>query len=225
METTMYDNLLQLPLFQGLSKDDFTNIIERVRLHFLTFKKGEIILSQDKPCDQLIFMLNGEVTAKTTHDEAGYSLSETFNTPQLIEPQSLFGMHKTFKATYQAKKDSNFLAIDKSFIFSELINYDIFRLNFFNILSNRCQTLQQKLWTNTPSTLQGKIVHFILMRCQMPYGEKTLHITMDHLGKIIDETRINVSRTLNEWQEKGWIQLKRKEILIPKFETLLQDLL
>lgn len=224
METTMYDNLLQLPLFQGLSKDDFTNIIERVRLHFLTFKKGETILLQDKPCNQLIFMLNGEITAKTTHDEAGYSLSETFNTPHLIEPQSLFGMNNTFKATYQAKEDSNFLTIDKSFIFSELINYDVFRLNFFNILSNRCQTLQQKLWTSNPSTLQGKIVHFILTRSQIPYGEKTLHITMDHLGKIIDETRINVSRTLNEWQEKGWIQLRRKEIFIPKFETLLQDL-
>ena len=33
----MYDNLLQLPLFQGLNKNDFTSIIEKVRLHFLTY--------------------------------------------------------------------------------------------------------------------------------------------------------------------------------------------
>ena len=221
----MYDNLLQRPLFQGLNKSDFTSIIEKVRLHFLTYKKGEIIQSQDEPCDQLIFMLNGEIIAKTTHHDAGYSLSETFDTPHLIEPQSLFGMHNTFKATYCAKEESKLLTIDKSFISSELINYEVFRLNFFNILSNRCQTLQQKLWTSTSPTIKDKIVHFLLMRCQLSYGEKTLHISMDHLANMIDETRINVSRTLNEWQEKEWIQLRRKEIYIPKFERLIQDLM
>jgi CRP-like cAMP-binding protein len=117
------------------------------------------------------------------------------------------------------------LTIDKSFISSELINYEVFRLNFFNILSNRCQTLQQKLWTSTSPTIKDKIVHFLLMRCQLSYGEKTLHISMDHLANMIDETRINVSRTLNEWQEKEWIQLRRKEIYIPKFERLIQDLM
>ena len=62
------------------------------------------------------------------------------------------------------------------------------------------------------------------MRSQLPYGEKTLYITMDHLSKIIDETRINVSRTLNEWQAKGWLQLKRKEMFIPELDWLVQDL-
>jgi hypothetical protein len=36
MEITMYDTLLQLPLFQGLCKNDFTNIIGKVKLHFTT---------------------------------------------------------------------------------------------------------------------------------------------------------------------------------------------
>ena len=35
MEITMYDTLLQLPLFQGLCKNDFTNIIGKVKLHFV----------------------------------------------------------------------------------------------------------------------------------------------------------------------------------------------
>lgn len=220
----MYDNLLQLPLFQGLSKEDFTNIIERVRFHFLTYQKGETIIQQDAPCDRLIFMLNGEITCTTTHHEDGYALSESFKKAHIIEPQSLFGMHNTFRASYRAKEGTQLLSIDKSFIFSELNNYEIFRLNFLNLLSNRCQTLQQKLWTSSHSTLKGKIVHFLLMRSQLPYGEKTLYITMDHLSKIIDETRINVSRTLNEWQAKGWLQLKRKEMFIPELDWLVQDL-
>ena len=57
----MYDNLLQLPLFQGLCKDDFTTIIERVKFHFITFSQGEAIFQQGDPCLKLAFLLNGEI--------------------------------------------------------------------------------------------------------------------------------------------------------------------
>ena len=30
---TMFDTLLQLPLFQGLCNEDFTSILEKVKLH------------------------------------------------------------------------------------------------------------------------------------------------------------------------------------------------
>ncbi len=32
---TMFDTLLQLPLFQGLAQEDFTNILGKVKLSFL----------------------------------------------------------------------------------------------------------------------------------------------------------------------------------------------
>jgi CRP-like cAMP-binding protein len=196
-----------------------------VVFHFHKAEEGKVVARQGESCDKLTFLMSGQLEAKTEAPHARFSLSEVLVPCVTIEPQSLFGMHNTFKATYCAKEESKLLTIDKSFISSELINYEVLLLNFFNILSNRCQTLQQKLWTSTSPTIKDKIVHFLLMRCQLSYGEKTLHISMDHLANMIDETRINVSRTLNEWQEKEWIQLRRKEIYIPKFERLIQDLM
>ena len=55
----MYDTLLQLPLFQGLCKNDFTNIIGKVKLHFRKYNADDIIVEQGAPCTQLIFLLNG----------------------------------------------------------------------------------------------------------------------------------------------------------------------
>ena len=34
MDFTMYDTLLQLPLFQGLGKNDITEILSKVKFHF-----------------------------------------------------------------------------------------------------------------------------------------------------------------------------------------------
>ena len=41
---TMFDTLLQLPLFQGLCHEDFTNILEKVKLHFTKHKAGDMML-------------------------------------------------------------------------------------------------------------------------------------------------------------------------------------
>ena len=76
METTMYDNLLLLPLFQGLSKNDFTTILEKVRFHFLTYQEGETFIRQGETCQQLCFLLNGKAIARTTDKEHAYTLSE-----------------------------------------------------------------------------------------------------------------------------------------------------
>lgn len=220
MKTTMYDNLLQLPLFQGLSKNDMTTIIEKVKLHFLTYKKGETILQQGDPCDQLCFLLNGVVMVQTKDAHHDFSLSEILKEPYIIEPQSVFGMHTQYTATYLAHTPVNVMTIDKSFIFSELCKHEIFRINYLNILSNRTQVMYQKLWNTHIGTIDEKFVNFIGLRCQFPDGEKRLTVTMEDLANLINETRINLSRLLNDLQAKELVQLKRKEIFIPRFELL-----
>ena len=164
MKTTMYDNLLLLPLFQGLSKNDMTTIIEKVKLHFLTYQKGETILQQGEPCNQLCFLLNGEVMVQTKDAHNDFSLSEILKEPYIIEPQSVFG------------------------------------------------------------TIDEKFMNFIAHRSQLQEGEKRLTITMEDLSNLINETRINLSRLLNDLQSKGLVQLKRKEIFIPRFEQLVAHL-
>lgn len=221
----MYDNLLQLPLFQGLCKDEFTTILEKVKFHFQSFQEGQYIAHQGKECKQLLFLLNGEIFAKSKDEEYGYTLGESFEAPLIIEPDSLFGMTPCFKANYQAKTDVKMLSIDKAYIYSELNKYEIFRINYLNLLSNRCQSAHKKLWSTHVRSLEEKFANFLLKRCQKTSGEKTLHITMEDLGNLTDETRINVSRLLNDMQEKGLVQLKRKEIYIPKLEKLTQELI
>ena len=217
----MYDNLLLLPLFQGLSKNDFTTILEKVRFHFLTYQEGETFIRQGETCQQLCFLLNGKAVARTMVEEPTYILSETIDAPTIIEPQSLFGMQPKYTATYQAQTQVKVLTIDKSYIFSELNKHEIFQLNFLNILSNRAQTANQKLWNAYVGSLNEKVIQFIALRSQNPIGgEKMLKITMEDWANLIDETRINLSRLLNELQDKGLLQLKRREFFIPDFEKL-----
>ena len=220
METTMYDTLLQLPLFQGLCKDDFTSILEKVKFHFMNYKADETIIRQGDKCDKFIFLLSGIITLETT--QPLYTLYETIEGPGVIEPQSMFGIRTIYTGAYKTQEPVKVLSIDKSYVLTELMNYEIFRLNYLNILSSRIQTSNHKLWNVQIGTIQEKFIGFFLMRCHKPQGEKTLRITMKDLAFLIGEPTMKVSHLLNELQEEGLIQLKRKEIYIPAFEKLVQ---
>ena len=220
----MYEALLQLPLFQGLCTDDFTSIIEKVKFHFRSSSGNEIIMNQGEACKQLVFLLEGTISSQRVDDENGFRLIETISAPAIIEPYSLFGMYPHYESTYQVQGKANLLVIDKSYILSELSNYEIFRLNYFNLLSNRAQVNHRKLWNTHIGALNEKLANFFLLRCIKPEGTKTLQIGMEDLAGLINETRINVSRKLNELRDKGIIQLKRKEIFIPEMTDFLKEL-
>ena len=222
MELTMYDKLLQLPLFKGMSKFDFTDILEKVKIHFNKYEPGSCLVRQDTPCNQLIFVLDGEVQIESNDKTHKYTLWENFKSPNVIEPYSLFGMRPYFTASYTAVTEVNTLNIDKSYILNELCRYEVFNLNYMNMLSNRSQVIYNKLWNSHIGKTRDKIINFLLLRCMTPYGAKKLSIRMEDLARLIDDTRINVSNVLNDLQNRGLIQLGRRTFSIPELREVVQ---
>lgn len=133
----MFDTLLQLPLFQGLAQEDFTCILGKVKLHFTKHKAGEVLQKKGTPCNQLMFILKGEVVSSTSSDDDSYSFTEYLSAPYLIEPQSMFGMNTCYVSNYRAHTEVHTVSINKAFVMEELFRYEIFRLNYMNIISNR----------------------------------------------------------------------------------------
>lgn len=218
---TMYDTLLQLPLFQGLCPNDFTQILGKVKLHFSRHKAGERIITKGEACDKLVFLLKGEVMSESTDKYEQFSFYEYFQSPFVIEPYSLFGMYTEFVSSYIAQTEVNLVTIDKSFMLTELNKYDIFRLNYLNIISNRSQTLYNRIWDTKVEDTDSRIINFILYHTEKPSGEKLFKIKMDDFAHLLGETRLTISKALNELQDKGLLSLRRKEIVVPDVTLLI----
>ena len=217
---TMFDTLLQLPLFQGLCHEDFTSILDKVKLHFIKHKAGETIIKSGNPCTQLCFLLKGEISIVTNAKENIYTVIEQIEAPYLIEPQSLFGMNTNYASSYVAHTEVHTVCISKAFVLSDLFKYDIFRLNYMNIVSNRAQNLYSRLWDKAPKDIEDKIIRFILGHIERMTGEKLFKVKMDDLARMLDDTRLNVSKALNGLQELNLLELHRKEIRIPDLSLL-----
>ena len=221
MELPMYDTLLSLPLFQGMSQADFNSLLQKIRLDFVRYEQGSVIVSAGERCKSFAFLINGTVESLREGMDGNLSFMEQIEAPYLIEPYSMFGRAGQYQRTYTATGPCSFLMVDKQYIYTELGKYNICRMNLLNILSGRVQQLDSHIWKFEGTTLRGRIIRFIKGLSDIQSGQKRLMIKMNDLATLMDATRLNVSRELNALEAEGLISLRRKEILVPALENLI----
>lgn len=217
----MYDTLLSLPLFQGMSQTDFNSLLQKIRLDFIRYEDGDVIIEKGNRCGSLAFLINGTVESSRSGMDGNFTFSELIEAPFLIEPYSMFGRAGSYQRTYTAIGSCSFLMVDKQYIYTELGKYNICRMNLLNILSGRVQQLDSHIWSLDGMSLRERIIRFIKGLSDIQSGQKRLVIKMNDLATLMDATRLNVSRELNALEEDGIISLRRKEIFIPALENLI----
>lgn len=218
----MFERLLQLPLFQGLTTKEISEVMAHVRLDFVNYHAGDEIVIQGDACRTLIFVLNGEVEAEY-RDEAGrFTLTETLPNIKVIEPYNLFGMYQKFSRTYTFTTEGITLSIAKSVMLKQLIVNDIIKINTLNIVCNKYQQTQRLLCHFPDDNVHHKIVRFLLSHSTHSKGKKDVQIKMTELANIIHETRLNVSNALNAMQDKGHATLQRGGFTVNDLQDLYQ---
>ena len=216
----MYESLLSLPYFQGMSKDDITAILDNVVFEFTKYNDGEYICHRGDSCTSFLILIQGTLQVVAEAPDKSYKLTEDIHAPYAIEPYSMFGYNTKYKREYIAKGCCTILNIEKKFLFSELIKHNIFTINFLNLISHNAEKQKKIIWEQTPSSISGRIAKFISLRCEQQQGRKILSIKMERLASILCETRLNISKALNEMQAAGLLELHRKEIIIPSLKKL-----
>lgn len=214
MEPTMYDMLMRMPLFQGMSRSELFEIIEQAVFHFRKVSDGRVVAEQGEQCHQLTFLMAGELVGETCIPDARLTFSETFTPYTAIETHSLFGRNPAYKATYRARGEVSLLGIDKRYVYTLLGSYEVFRINLINMLGSKVESQHRKLWDIGEQELEGRVARLIRSLCTTPQGDKVLNVKMEDLARLLDETRLNVSRLLNRWHAEGLITMRRKEFVV-----------
>lgn len=215
-----YDNLLALPLFLGMSRDDLQKAAGQTRFDFRKIEPNTVIAAKGDPCSHLYFLLDGKVKVQTCCKDNSYSMEETLTPPDAFQPERLFGLHQHFTHTYTALTPCSLLCITKQEALQLSTDFIIFRINLLNLISTQSQRYNWRTLQTPPLTLDERIARFFSSLCIRPEGEKTLHITMRRLALENNDTRINVSRALNRLQARGLLRLQRGRITVPSMENL-----
>lgn len=217
----IYDQLLQFPLFQGMSRDDLEIIAGHIRFGFVKVAAGKSIVRVGDPCTQLCFLINGTVKVETFGDEHRYAVTEQLSAPYILQQEAIFGYYQCYTHSFTALTDVNLLTIAKEEVFRLLEDFLVFRLNTVNQFATRIQKQSLQMWRRCPVTLRERLIRFLIQHCAYPAGPKTFHILMEQLAEELNDSRLNVSRVLNQLQKEGLVSLHRGRIDIPQLERLL----
>ena len=217
----IHDRLLELPLFQGMSRNDLNQVVAHTKFGFLKFSKNKVVVSEGDACRHIYFLMSGKLSVTGRSDDGSYSIEEVMMAPGVLQPERIFGWSQRFTRTFTTATSCNMARIDKSQVMELTAKFEIFRLNLLNIVSTQIQRLSHQPWRQKPQGIRQKIARFTEQHCLYPAGKKTLHIKMETLAQAINESRLNVSRELNSMHEEGLIRLTRGIIEIPALENLI----
>lgn len=220
-ESRLYDTLLALPLFLGMSRNDLHQAAGRTKFDFHKIPAGGEIVKEGDRCLYLFFLLSGDIDVITEADDHGYSVIEDITAPEIFQPERIFGLNQRFTHTYKAKTDCSIMRIEKPDVFRLAEEFRIFRINLLNIVSTQTQKLYRRALRVPPKTLDERIIRFFEAHCLRPAGEKTFHIKMARIAEEVNDSRLDVSRALNRLKDASLLQLYRERIYIPALEKLI----
>jgi Cyclic nucleotide-binding domain. len=216
------DKLLELPLFQGMSRNDLNEVIAHTRFGFLKYSRNKTVIHEGDQCTHLMFLLSGQLSVNSHADNNSYSVTEQMNAPGILQPERIFGLTQRYTHTFTTASQCHLIRLSKTETLRLSEQYEIFRLNLLNIISTQSQKLMRLPWRTPPRDIRHKIIRFFESHCLTPIGHKTFSIKMDTLASEIAESRLNVSHELNAMHAEGIIILTRGSITIPALELLLK---
>ncbi len=221
MRDSMFERLQSLPLLLGLGVHDLMTIVEKVKFAFDKYYDGYTIVNQGDRCDKIIYVLRGELCAFRRNDAEGMHTYEYFTRePYIIEPQNIWGMHQKYERTYSFTSEGSTCCIEKRQLTYLISKYEIVRTNFLSLICNKLQSCNALLREGIPSTTSGKLIKYIKNNKVVHDGRTVIKIKMDQLASLISDTRLNVSKVLNQWESRGIIELNRGGFKI-KDDTIL----
>lgn len=215
----LFDQLLQFPLFQGMSRDDLSRVAGHTRFGFVKHPARQTVVRVGAPVNSLLFLLSGELQVETRSADGMYTVVERVKAPWLLQPEAIFGYNQHYTRTFTTLTDTSFLQLDKDEVMKLTSDFLVFRINLLNVFATQSQKQLAQLWRNHPDSLRERVIRFIADRVMLPTGPKTICILMTRLAAEVGDSRLDVSRVLNQLQADGLLQLHRGRIEIPDMEV------
>jgi len=158
----MYDLLLQLPLFQGMSQEQLTLVLEKVPFHFKKFRPNEYLIHEGDACNEIIFVLSGRVRMVTPVFKNTILIAEDFIAPHTIPYTNLFGTETISRSNVFAQGQVGAMFLDKTSFLKILETNRIMLVNVMNFLSANAQKHHRSIEILGEANHDLKIANWLL---------------------------------------------------------------
>lgn len=221
---SMYEKLMELPLFQGISRDKLSELIEKTPFHFVKYNKGQQIVAVNDSCTHIRFVISGDVRIDLSSTNKRVVVSETLSGPDVIGVDYLFGRNTFYPFNAVALTDCGILQIVKADFINIIMSDKVFLFNMLNILSRNSQKSTFGIMALSSGSVSEKLAFIVTSLTQR--GSKDIKITYKQkdLCSILGVQRSSLINALDKMKEDGVIDYTLSEIKVLDRNILLDIL-
>ena len=210
----MYENLMGLPLFNGVSYNRISEIVGNTKLAFMKYLPGETIVQAGAPCTNLMFVIGGRVRLTIRNNSDRFSLGQTLEAPTVVSPDFLFGRNTLFPATVSAIDTVSIMQIEKNDFISIIRSDEVCLYNYLNFISTNAQKAVDGVLALTTGSLEERIAFWIIALSQRDAKEIVLSCRQRDLYTLFGVQRSSFMSTLDSMKERGLIDYSPNEIRV-----------
>ena len=221
----MYDLLIRLSLFNGISHQQLLEIVGNTKLNFLKFEQGEKFISAGEDAAGLRFILSGEATIKFPLPGSQINMEYTVGAPTALAPDYLFGLRTEYPFSAFAKSRLGILEIAKPDFIKLIKSDNILLFNFLNLLSMYSQKGKYSAAALATGNIETELSLIIATLTPPQAEEITL---MSREGKITDAFGIDsakLTKTLETMQRESLLTFDDEKIIVTDRKKLGERLL
>lgn len=221
---SMFEKLMELPLFHGVSYQKISEILGKYRFHFLKYSDGQTIISAGDPCTHLMAIISGNVRSSISSSDGRVTVRQTIGSPEIINPDFFFGKRTTSPATIVALGDCGVMQIEKRDYIEMLTTDKVFLFNFLNIISKDAQLSTEGVLALTAGDLRKRIAYWIVALTQTNGSDIEMVCRQRDLYAVFGVPRQSLVAALEEMKAAGMLTFTSTEISVTD-RKLLVDLL
>lgn len=219
---TMYETIMELPLFKGVSSEHVSAFLEKTKIEFKNFRHGDIIITEDEPVNDLKFTISGKVEVFTSIFEGNAKVVTETEEMVAFGVSGLFGLTPRYVVGVKAKDKVSIMQFSKDSYIDLLKSDNIYLLNYANYLSHRVQKhenlIRRAKGPGALGALRAIVSAFTTRKCRNTYIEfnsfKSLELYFPWGGM----------RELKELESRGLISLEGNKIMIHSRSEILGPL-
>lgn len=205
---TMYETIMNLPLFKGLSHEQISSFLEKTHIRFSKFNDGEQIVSSEDNVTNVKCIISGNVRMYYKFgEEDAMSLAFTERGENILGADKMFGLDNRYGFTARARGPVSLMEFSKDQYLNQLIPGSIYLLNYLNFLSLRAQ-IRYRIFADYP---QGGLItalrHLVSCYCSKISEDISIAFDINDLAKFMNTDIDSATRDILELERKGIIKL------------------
>ena len=218
---TMYETIMSLPLFKGISRQQVSTFLEKTHVQFINYNPGERIVSVGDACTHIRYIISGDVVVTSNNYSGNLVIEEKRSTGTVLAPEYLFGMDRSYPFDVVAAGNVSVMQFSKEQYLALLQSDSIYMINYLNYLSYHSQRPINAIKLMGDGSFESQLALWVMSLTDARSQSIRIKCTRDNLLQMTHVKLDELLTSLAEMKSQQLIDFTDDEINIQSRHMLL----